>query len=70
MRCSPLADVPPPQLVEAEAERLPELRLGAIELRITAELFEARAAADEITGQLNALSADIRRLLPPAKREV
>lgn len=37
-------------------------------LRITAELFDARAAAEEITESLNALSADIRRLLPPAKR--
>jgi tetratricopeptide (TPR) repeat protein len=35
---SPLADVPPTPLVEAEAERLAELRLGAVELRITAEL--------------------------------
>jgi DNA-binding SARP family transcriptional activator/Tfp pilus assembly protein PilF len=35
---SPLADVPPTPLVEAEAERLTELRLGAIELHITAEL--------------------------------
>src|SRR5260370_30503389 len=34
----PLADVPPTPRVEAEAERLAELRLGAIELRITAEL--------------------------------
>ncbi len=34
----PLADVPATPLVEAEAERLAELRLEAIELRITAEL--------------------------------
>src|SRR5208282_528256 len=34
----PLADVPPTPLVDAEAERLAELRLEAIELRITAEL--------------------------------
>src|SRR5258708_19292197 len=34
----PLADVPPTPLVEAEAERLAELRLGAAELRITANL--------------------------------
>src|SRR6266702_1625280 len=33
-----LADVPPTPLDEAEAERLTELRLGAIELRFTAEL--------------------------------
>src|SRR3974390_2318817 len=35
---SPLADVPPTPLVEAEAERLAELRLDATELRIRAEL--------------------------------
>jgi DNA-binding SARP family transcriptional activator len=35
---SPLADVPPTPLVEAEAERLEELRLDAAELRIRAEL--------------------------------
>ena len=35
---SPLADVPPTPLVEAEAERLTELRLDATELRIRAEL--------------------------------
>ncbi|SRR5579875_1289535 len=34
----PLADVPPTPLVEAEADRLTELRLGASELKITAEL--------------------------------
>ncbi len=34
----PLADVPRTPLVQAEAERLAELRLEAIELRITAEL--------------------------------
>src|SRR5579875_1376253 len=33
-----LADVPPTPLVEAEADRLTELRLGASELKITAEL--------------------------------
>src|SRR5260370_19621364 len=32
----PLADVPPTPRVEAEAERLAELRPGAVELRITA----------------------------------
>ncbi|HEY7861310.1 MAG TPA: cell division protein ZapA [Gemmatimonadaceae bacterium] len=37
-------------------------------LRITAELFESRAAAAEITTALESLSSDIRRLLPPAKR--
>ncbi len=37
-RGKPLADVPATALVEAEADRLAELRLDAIELRITAEL--------------------------------
>ena len=50
----PLADVPPTPLVEAEAERLNELRLGAIELRITAELA--------CGGHAQAV-AEIRRLL-------
>jgi DNA-binding SARP family transcriptional activator/Tfp pilus assembly protein PilF len=35
---SALADVPRTQLIEAEADRLDELKLGAAELRITAEL--------------------------------
>ena len=50
----PLADVPPTPLVEAEAERLNELQLGAIELRITAELA--------CGGHAQAV-AEIRRLL-------
>jgi DNA-binding SARP family transcriptional activator len=50
----PLADVPPTPLVEAEAERLSELHLGAIELRITAELA--------CGGHAQAV-AEIRRLL-------
>jgi DNA-binding SARP family transcriptional activator/tetratricopeptide (TPR) repeat protein len=37
-RGSPLADVPRSQMVEAEADRLTELKLDADELRITAEL--------------------------------
>jgi cell division protein ZapA len=37
-------------------------------LQITAELFEARRAADEVTAVTRALSADVRRLLPPGKR--
>ena len=40
----PLADVPHTPLVEAEAERLDELRLEATELRITAELDCGRYA--------------------------
>ncbi len=50
----PLADVPPTPLVEAEAERLSELHLGAIELRITAEV----AGGDHAQAV-----AEIRRLL-------
>ncbi|HUX35076.1 MAG TPA: cell division protein ZapA [Gemmatimonadaceae bacterium] len=37
-------------------------------LQITNELFEARGSADEIAESLTALSADVRRWLPPAKR--
>src|SRR5580692_7601485 len=50
----PLADVPPTPLVEAEAERLNELHLGAVELRITAELA---------CGGYAQAVAEIRRLL-------
>lgn len=39
-------------------------------LQITGELFEARDGGDtaEITRRLQGLSAEVRRLLPPAKR--
>jgi cell division protein ZapA len=37
-------------------------------LQITGELFEARQGQD-ITRRLKGLSAEVRRLLPPAKRE-
>ena len=37
-------------------------------LQITSELFEARDASAAVTASLDALSADVRRLLPPAKR--
>jgi DNA-binding SARP family transcriptional activator/tetratricopeptide (TPR) repeat protein len=50
----PLADVPPTPLVEAEADRLTELRLGALELKITAELG--------CGGQADAIP-ELRRLL-------
>jgi DNA-binding SARP family transcriptional activator len=50
----PLADVPLTPLIEAEAERLSELRLGATELRITAELA---------CGEHDQAVAEIRRLL-------
>src|SRR5690348_2764033 len=52
----PLADVPPTPLVEAEAERLSELRLGAAELRITAELV--LGGHDEAVAELRRLLAD------------
>src|SRR5690242_13169604 len=52
----PLADVPPTPLVEAEAERLAELRLDADELRITAELALGRH--DQAVAELRRLLAD------------
>lgn len=36
-------------------------------LQITGELFEAREGSD-MTGRIQGLSAEVRRLLPPAKR--
>jgi len=36
-------------------------------LQIAGELFEARSGS-EITGRIQGLSAEVRRLLPPAKR--
>jgi DNA-binding SARP family transcriptional activator len=53
-RGSPLSDVPRTALVEAEVERLSELRLSASELRITAELA---------CGEHAAVVPDLRRLL-------
>ena len=52
----PLADVRATPLVEAEAERLAELRLGAIELRITAEL--ACGGHDQAVPEIRRLLAD------------
>jgi DNA-binding SARP family transcriptional activator len=57
-RGSPLADVPPTPLVEAEAERLAELRLDAAELRITAEL--ACGGHAQVIPELHRLLADNR----------
>ena len=37
-------------------------------LQITSELFVAREAQAELTASMKALGADVRRLLPPAKR--
>jgi len=55
-RGSPLADVPPTPLVEAETERLAELRLDARELRITAEL--ACGGHAQVIPELRRLLAD------------
>src|SRR6516165_5074338 len=52
----PLADVPPTPRIEAEAERLTELRLGAVELRITAEL--ACGGHDQAVAEIRRLLAD------------
>jgi cell division protein ZapA len=38
-------------------------------LQITSELFQAREATESVTAAMQALSGDIRRMLPPAKRE-
>lgn len=38
-------------------------------LQITSELFQAREANGALTGSMQGLSADVRRLLPPAKRD-
>ena len=37
-------------------------------LRITGEMFELRDAAEELESGMQGLSAEVRRLLPPAKR--
>ena len=37
-------------------------------LQITSELFVAREAAETLAADLQSLSADVRRMLPPAKR--
>lgn len=37
-------------------------------LQITSELFQAREANEAITSAMQTLSADVRRMLPPAKR--
>ena len=38
-------------------------------LQITDELFKAREDADEVERSLDGLAGEMRRLLPPAKRE-
>lgn len=39
-------------------------------MQITDELFKAREAADAVAGRMKDLSADVRRWLPPNKRQV
>ena len=39
-------------------------------LQITSELFQAREAHDAVVDSMTALSSEVRRLLPPAKREL
>jgi cell division protein ZapA len=39
-------------------------------MQIADDLFRVRAEAEELTNSLRALSDDVRRLLPPAKRQV
>lgn len=73
----------PPEHTKAVAEHLDHairqiLSTGAVieanraailaALQITSELFQAREATEEVTNRMQALSADVRRLLPPAKR--
>jgi len=38
-------------------------------LQITSELFQAREANSALVGSMQGLALDIRRLLPPAKRD-
>ena len=52
-----LADVPPGMLVTAEADRLDELRLAAVELRVEADLAAGGAAAG-LAAELRALLAE------------
>jgi cell division protein ZapA len=39
-------------------------------LQITSELFQTREANEAVVAAMGALSDEVRRLLPPAKREV
>jgi cell division protein ZapA len=38
-------------------------------LQITSELFQAREANAALVGSMQGLASDVRRLLPPAKRD-
>jgi cell division protein ZapA len=39
-------------------------------LQITSELFQARETADDVDASMRSLGSEIKRWLPPAKREV
>jgi cell division protein ZapA len=39
-------------------------------LQITSELFQEREANESVIGAMSGLSDEVRRLLPPAKRDV
>ena len=39
-------------------------------LQITSELFQAREANDAVTAAMGELSDEVRRLLPPSRRDV
>ena len=39
-------------------------------LQISSELFQAREATEAVTAAMGELSDEVRRLLPPAKRDV
>lgn len=73
----------PPEHTRAVAEHLDHsirqiLSTGAVieanraailaALQITSEMFQAREATEQVTSSMQALSADVRRMLPPAKR--
>ena len=73
----------PPEHAQAVAQYLDQairqvMSMGAVvesnravvlaALQVTAELFDARAALDETTESIEAMSDLVRPLLPPAKR--
>jgi len=39
-------------------------------MKITDELFQVREQGADLAESISALSAEVRRLLPPAKREI
>jgi cell division protein ZapA len=56
-------------VVEAGAVVEPHNAAIHAALQITDELFNARAADQETADKINALASEMRRWLPPAKRE-